>query len=112
MTNVKLENKLYSYLNITDKYIQVFLAPEDEYPKSYCLNDAFVLRCTGTHILKLTHILDIAPNECMVFRGGIPLLHCIDGIHRCIWIESASWHQTNFENAKYEDRQYFKVIKQ
>jgi hypothetical protein len=111
MTNVKLDNKLYSYLNVTDKYIQVFLGPEDG-PQHYGLNDAFVLRCTGNHILKLTRILDVAPNKCMVFHGGIPLLHCIDKIHRCIWQESALWHQASFENATPEDRKYFKIIKQ
>jgi hypothetical protein len=111
MTNVKLENKLYSYLNITDKNVQVFLAPEDGPP--YSLNNAFVLRCTGQHILRLTHILDIPPNTCMVFRGGIPLLHCDNTsiIHRCVWQESASWHETASENASPEDREYFKIIK-
>jgi hypothetical protein len=110
MTNLKLENKLYSYLNVTNNIVQVFLAPEEG--RHYCLNGAFVLRCTGQHILKLIHLFDIATNECMVFRGGIPLQHCEDKIHRCVWKESASWHHASFENATPEDRQYFKIIQQ
>jgi hypothetical protein len=109
MTNVKLQNKLYSYLNETNYTIQVFLAPEDS--RHYNLKDAFVLRCTGCHTLNLTHILDLASDTCMVFRGGVPLLNCTEKLHQSIWQESASWHQYTYENSNPEDRKYFKIIK-
>ena len=101
MPSIKLEQKLYSYLNETNKSIQVFLAPQNELEVSdnffqvgSDLADAYIIRCTGGHVDKITHVMDVDPGECMVFRGDTPLNSCtvFGQIHNCVWKETTSYH--------------------
>jgi hypothetical protein len=118
MPNVKLEKKLYSYLNKTDKSIQIFLAPEngenntqyeDIFHHGSNVADAFVIRCTGGHVENLTHVLNIDPDECMVFYGNSQLCNCVTR-HICVWKESLTWYNNEYQLLPAEDRQYFQLI--
>jgi hypothetical protein len=117
MPSIKLQQKLYSYLNKTNKSIQVFLAPQNEleigddfFQLSSDLSDAYIIRCTGGHVDKITHVMDIEPEECMVFYGDTPLTSCTT-LHQCVWKETTSWHYETWATLPAQDRTYFKIIK-
>jgi hypothetical protein len=81
MPTIKLQKKLYSYLNKSNKSIQIFLAAENEGSEDYFqvgsdLSDAFIIRCVGGHVNKITYIMNLDPDECMVFRSDTPLHNC------------------------------------
>ena len=89
--------KRYVYHNCTDMTRNVFLAPQQE-QISRNENDIYI-RTTGEHVLEITKLFPLKPDECLVFCGGVSVSEmCRKGEHRCVTVATGDWFRHEKKN--------------
>jgi hypothetical protein len=94
-----LRAKRYVYHNNSNVVYNIFLVPQQEEITQRKENDMYI-RTTGDHVLVITKLFLLQPDECLVFCGGVSVGEmCREkGVHVCVTGASGDWFRNEKKN--------------